>query len=177
MSTESVELVGERVGIHLQHLAIHVVAVELLQRNIGFVDLVRQIFLEAVKLFGSVFVGKLLVVEKNVVSHIVGLENLVVGMYAVVYYGAHAAYGKELVEVLGNVVEFVVDARSERVVHLSFEAKQTCLHADEVVFGRLLEVRVFALEQKFASFQIVVGVILIADGYWGNVELLEALNE
>ena len=62
-------------------------------------------------------------------------------------------------------------------MQFAFELQQTRLHAEQVVALTLLEVRVAAFEQELAHFQIVVGVILIADAHGQNVYLLEAFHE
>ena len=48
--------------------------------------------------------GKLIVAEEHVVSHIIGFEYLVVAVDGVVYYVTHTSLSQQAVQVVGDAV-------------------------------------------------------------------------
>lgn len=108
------DLVGQRVAIHLQHVLEHVVAVAVVDRDVvDFVELRDEVVVEGFGFLGGVVLGKVVVVKEHVVRDVVGLENLVVSMNGVVDDGADALHSEQPVQVGRYSVELLVDAWCE----------------------------------------------------------------
>lgn len=116
-------------------------------------------------------------VVEHIEGYIVDWVNHVASVNGLVNDMANVASRFVFVLEIANLVNLSVDARRELEVQFAFELQQTRLHAEQVIALTLLEVRVAAFEQELAHFQIVVGVILIADAHGQNVYLLEAFHE
>ena len=167
------EVVSEGVAVHLQHLVVHVEAVRLAQFDtLGLVNLAREVLLKRLTVLLGILVGKVLVIEQDVMGDVVGLEDLVVLMDGMVDDSAHAIHFQELVQTLRNLVECLVDTGREGIVNLALVADDTRLHADKVILGSLAPIRILALAQELLGLEVIIGIILITQGDGCDIQFL-----
>ena len=140
------------------------------------VDAALQVGSKGLLLLFGVFVGIIRSAVQQIDCHIIAREELIAGMNLLVDAAGNLCEDLRLGH-FRELIKPVVDGRHCFVVDAALLSEDASLHVVEVVLFALLERRIVALLLELLSFEVIAGIVLIADAERHDVELLESVDD
>ena len=98
-------------------------------------------------------------------------------MYLMVDMSCHLIIYILLWHIWVESIKVFVQASGCMIMHMTFIAKDTRLHANQVIGRTFFPINIVSLLLILLRLQIIAWVILITDGEWYEVKLLQTVND